>query len=356
MDSKKVSIKDIAFKSGVSIGTVDRVIHQRGEVSESTRKRVLQVIKELDYQPNLIARSLASKKKVHLVILLPKASSDNEYWHYPQIGIRKALSEISDHGPVIHLFEFELGDKSQFLAQLDKISSLEYDGLLTAAIYPKELESFINLNKARKTIILIDSNLPETQIDFVGQDAEESGAVAGKLIDLLINSRENGKILIPKMVSNVQSMPIILKRIDGFKSYFSAIGKRPVIDEVTFTIKPNQQSLPELKKLLNEGYHAVFVPNSRSYLVRANAHQKLGLIGYDLINQNIQLLKKNKMDFVISQQPERQGYMAIMRLFNKLIGKTTSTIQYHTPIDVLMKENVDNYINKKLEFKSDIGY
>lgn len=355
LDHKKVNIKDVAEKSGVSIGTVDRVIHKRGEVSENTRVKVLRVIKELNYQPNLIARSLASKKKVRLVILLPKAGTDDEYWHYPQIGIRKALNEISDHGPVIHLLEFELGDKQEYLKQLNLINTLSYDGLLTAAIYPTELSAFIRNHKSEKAIILIDSNIPEANVDFVGQDAERSGLVAGKLMDLLI-PRKRGKILIPKMVSNVQSMPIVLKRIDGFKEYFKSVAKNPIIDEATFTIKPNQKTVPELEKLLKKGYHAVFVPNSRSYLITSNTRQKINLIGYDLIDQNVQLLKQDKIDFVISQQPERQGYMAIMRLFNKLIGKVSATSQYHLPIDVLMKENVDNYINRQMEFKSDIGY
>ena len=106
LDSKKVSIKDIASKSGVSIGTVDRVIHQRGEVSEKTRKKVLKVIEALNYQPNLIARSLASKKKLRLAILLPSANSENEYWHFPQIGIKKALNLVCRghhmfHDPVV---------------------------------------------------------------------------------------------------------------------------------------------------------------------------------------------------------------------------------------------------------------
>ncbi len=353
---RKVNIKDIASQAGVSIGTVDRVIHGRGEVSEDTRKKVLRVISELNYQPNLIARSLASKKKVRLVILLPKASSDDEYWYYPQIGIKKALDEIHDHGPIVHQLSFTPGNQQEFLQQLEKLDTIDFDGLLTASIYPDELRNYIKDHKSDKSIILIDSNIPELEVDFVGQDAVKSGMVAGRLIDLLTTSDKNCRILIPKLVSNVQSFPVVRRRIDGFRQYFRMEGKDPILDEVTLTIRANQQEIPELRKLLKDPYQAVFVPNSRSYLIKSNSQNKIWILGYDLTDQNVKLLRKGALDFIISQQPERQGYMAVMRLFNKLIGKTNSTIQYHLPIDILMKENVDNYINKQSDFKSDIGY
>ena len=59
-----VTIKNIAELANVSIGTVDRVIHNRGEFSLKTEEKVRKVIKELNYKPNVIARSLVTKKKL----------------------------------------------------------------------------------------------------------------------------------------------------------------------------------------------------------------------------------------------------------------------------------------------------
>mgnify|MGYP001091850464 FL=1 len=50
--NKNYRIKDIAELSGVSTGTVDRILHERGKVSEDARKKVEKVLKEIDYQPN----------------------------------------------------------------------------------------------------------------------------------------------------------------------------------------------------------------------------------------------------------------------------------------------------------------
>lgn len=58
-----VTIKDIAKLANVSITTVSRVINNKTEgVSEETRNRILQLVKELGYQPNAIARGLVTKK------------------------------------------------------------------------------------------------------------------------------------------------------------------------------------------------------------------------------------------------------------------------------------------------------
>ena len=109
------------------------------------------------------------------------------------------------------------------------------------------------------------------------------------------------------------------------------------------SIKSEQHAIPELKKLLKNQFDGIFVPNSRSGLVVSNLSKNASIIGYDLTSENINLLKSEKLDFIISQQPERQGYMAIKRLFNKIISNERSTNKYFLPIDILTKENLDNY-------------
>ena len=65
-----IRIVDIAKMAGVSVGTVDRVIHNRGRVSEENRKKVQAILEMVNYQPNLMARSLASKNNIILLQLL----------------------------------------------------------------------------------------------------------------------------------------------------------------------------------------------------------------------------------------------------------------------------------------------
>ncbi|MDD3788954.1 MAG: LacI family DNA-binding transcriptional regulator, partial [Petrimonas sp.] len=68
---RKVRIKDIAEKAGVSTGTVDRILHNRGNVSEKARKAVDKVLKEWEYSPNLHLSGLSLKKIYRIVITTP---------------------------------------------------------------------------------------------------------------------------------------------------------------------------------------------------------------------------------------------------------------------------------------------
>lgn len=66
----RIRIKDIAQMAGVSVGTVDRVLHSRSGVSESSRIKVEEILKKLNYQPNMYASALASNKKYRFAYLL----------------------------------------------------------------------------------------------------------------------------------------------------------------------------------------------------------------------------------------------------------------------------------------------
>ena len=92
---ERIRIKDIARLADVSVGTVDRVIHSRSGVSEASKKRVEEILKQLDYQPNMYASALASNKKYTFICLLPE-HLEGEYWTAVELGIHEAIATYSD--------------------------------------------------------------------------------------------------------------------------------------------------------------------------------------------------------------------------------------------------------------------
>lgn len=76
MSKKNVSIKDIARMSGVSIATVSRVINQNGKVAPETEKRILQVMEENHYVPNLLAKGFRTQKFTTIGIIVPDISNE----------------------------------------------------------------------------------------------------------------------------------------------------------------------------------------------------------------------------------------------------------------------------------------
>ena len=68
---ERIRIKDIARLAGVSVGTVDRVLHSRSGVSAASREKVEEILQQLNYQPNMYASALASNKKYRFACLFP---------------------------------------------------------------------------------------------------------------------------------------------------------------------------------------------------------------------------------------------------------------------------------------------
>lgn len=86
MNKKMIRIKDIAKLSGVSVGTVDRVIHKRGKVSDTAREKVEKVLDEINYTPNLLAKTLGSNKVYSIALLVPDPGQD-PYWKLTMTGL-----------------------------------------------------------------------------------------------------------------------------------------------------------------------------------------------------------------------------------------------------------------------------
>lgn len=103
MTIRKYTIKDIANLAGVSKGTVDRVLHKRGKVSKKAFEQVDKVLKEIDYKPNPIARSLRTNKIYNIYVILPDPCID-PYWLPADEGINMALKRYSSFGIVIHKY------------------------------------------------------------------------------------------------------------------------------------------------------------------------------------------------------------------------------------------------------------
>jgi LacI family transcriptional regulator len=134
----KVRIKDIARLADVSPGTVDRVIHKRGEVSEETRHKVEKILQELDYQPDILARTLASKKNYLFSVIMPVSANGNDFWQAPNKGIDKALQEISPFGVNIRRYFFDQYNRDSFITLSSELLSEKPEALLFAQIFPAD--------------------------------------------------------------------------------------------------------------------------------------------------------------------------------------------------------------------------
>ena len=344
---KNIRIKDIALKAGVSIGTVDRVLHKRGEVSDETKVKIQQIIDELDYRPNLLASSLASKKSILFATLIPKAVSADSYWIKPQIGVDKAMGQIRAYGVKIQQFTFEMDNSASFSAEAGKLLESSPDGVMIAPWAKREaLQLTKKLDERKIPYIFIDAALQEAHpISFVAQSSFDSGFLAAKLLDW--GTPENSLILLIHVARELDNASHLQQREKGFLRYFEEKNHshRIVKMEVSGNGDEIVSHLGELG--INPcDVKGLFVTNSKVHMA-ADCFKSLcaepKIVGYDLIPQNVAMLKEGQIDFLICQKPEIQGFHAIHLLFDFLVKKEKIKKENYTSIDLITRENINFY-------------
>ncbi len=183
---ERIRIKDIARLADVSVGTVDRVLHGRTGVSEASRKRVEEILKQLDYQPNMYASALASNKKYLFVCLLPQ-HKEGDYWTDVELGMKRAVETFSDFHITLSVMYYDQYEYSSFINAGEEILKQEPDGVLLAPTIPEMTARFTDKLQEREIpYIFIDSNVASLNpLAFFGQKSDQSGYFAARMAMML---------------------------------------------------------------------------------------------------------------------------------------------------------------------------
>ncbi len=346
-----IKIKDIAAHAGVSAGTVDRVLHNRGDVSQKTREKVLKIIDELGYKTNIIAKTLALKKKIVFATLIPAEDSYSNYWQKPLTGFQKAEKEFSKYRIKINNYLFDINNKNSFIEKSLHLIGDAPDAVVIAPIFKKEATIFINKLKEKKIpFIFLDTNLDDEKesIGYIGHDSFQSGKVAAKLIDKRIKSDDN--ILLINLSANTKEQNHLSKRSEGFKVYFSKKNRIGTLFEIDINNLSNSFIKNKMDYVFSSvsNLKAIFVTSSKAYLIAAYLYKnklqhQVVLTGYDLIDRNITYLNNDTIDYLISQNPIKQGFDSIEILFRSVVMKNQIKKNTYLPIDIIIKENVMYY-------------
>jgi LacI family transcriptional regulator len=312
---------------------------------------ILNIIDELEYQPNILASTLASKKTFSFVLFIPAPISPEAYWNKPLVGVRKAFQEIQHYGVDISIHLFKQSDSQTFIDEAELILQENPDGVVLAPFFSREAKLFISeLKKREIPYVFIDSNITDSEkLSYIGQDSFQSGRLAAKLLDYSVH--ENASILILHFAKEMDNLNHLVQREKGFYAYFKTNdpeGKRKLI---TLEIaNPTDSTFPEKMEAAldtDPAVRGIFVTNSQVYhlakFLEQTGKSGIRVIGHDLISENIDYLKKGIVDFLICQRPEEQGYNSVISLFNHIISKKPVLTDNYTPIDIITKENLDYY-------------
>lgn len=341
-----MSVKEIAKRANVSIGTVDRVIHNRGRVSPETKIKIKKIIKEINYKPNIFAKNLSLGKTYRFGVFMPKLTQDSNYWQLPDKGINKAQAELIKYKVEMNYFYYDRYSELSFKNSFNNLMKQKLDGILIAPVLTSAATQMIKTIPENIPYVFFDSTLPEANcLSAIGQDSFQSGILAAKLMQMMV--KEKGCIAAVKILPEDFH---INERLRGFQTL---LNNRNDLNMKIYEADSNK-SQKEFNKLSekilceNKNLKGIFISNAwtypfAEYFSSLTECKNVFIIGYDLIQKNIRHLRDGSIHFIISQRPEMQGYEGIYTLFRHIVLKEKVKNKTLIPLDILTKENLEYY-------------
>ncbi len=347
---KTYTIKDIAKELGLSHGTVDRVIHQRGGVSEKTQRRIQKFLDEINFKPNVLARSLKGSRLFKLSVLLP-SYTDDAYWAKAAYGVAQAKEEFRDFSLAVDLLAYQVDSANEFEQMAAQLVEAKPDGVLIAPLFYRESVKFIQACKEKNIPVLTFNTLLEkdSDIGFIGQNLRQSGRLGAELVKLKRPQNTNG-FLIVHIEEDPGNAVHMSEKEKGFRDFFERL-KQSESSDLLETLKlDGVVGMDVLKKRLLNEVSGIFVTTSKVYKVAQLLEDlnltDIPLIGYDLIDENIEFLKRGTIDFLINQNPVQQASKGVRSLFDFIVFNKDLPHRQLLPLDIITTQNYQSYLEE----------
>lgn len=350
-EGNKVTINDVAKAAGVSKGTVDRVLHNRGEVSSKSKEKILKVIEEMGYKPNLYASLLASQKQRLIQCIIPEFLP-GEFWSLTQKGIEEASRIVSRYGIAVEVVKYDQYSLESFREACETVIGNRPSGVLVAPMFYDETMKFTaSLSELGIPYIFLDSKLEEDgYLAYFGMPRYQSGYLCA---DILTGGREvPEKVYVVRIARDKKGLsdPTAERRA-GFMDYMAEHYPETSIENVFIDPKDVNAIDLRLDQTIGRDRSPKFIVmfNSRIHLVAdylsRRSFRGCRVVGFDVLEKNMEALRGGTVQTLIAQHTDRQAVDAVNAMVDYLIlGNSVSRKDNYTQMDILNRYNCDFYL------------
>lgn len=337
------TIKEIAALAGVSRGTVDRVLNNRGAVSPATASKIREIARALDYKPNRAGLVLAAqKKRLKLGIIL--FSLENPFYVDVQKGVNDKASELAGYNCAVLIQHISFGVDEQLLA-IDRLLEEEVNGIALAPYNDDRIRKRIHqLYDQGIPVVTFNTDIENSKrIAYVGSHYTRSGATAAGLLQLMTSGQVNVGI-----VTGSSNILCHTERIAGFTKTLAPYHKQIHIVDIVECHDDEIESYEKTTRLLtgHPEINALFFAAGGVYggcrsVSSLGLAGQLRIVAFDLVPTTRELLMNGTIAAVICQQPHLQGSKPLSLLFAYLTtGELPEDEQYYVAVDIRIRENV----------------
>jgi LacI family transcriptional regulator len=348
--SRRVTLFDIADALGVSTGTVHRALHDHPGVNSETKARVLQVSKEMGYQPNVAARLLSQNK--HFRISVNTLKGTTSFWDEVRSGILDESQAPGMHSSDLEfrtfpsLGEGEKGEREAF----EEALAAECDGIILFPSHPHSLRSWMRRTpRPKMPVVCVSTDAPETgRLAVVSVDTMASGALAADLMGRFLGGR--GKVAVTLSALAITEHA---EKLTGFQNTLAALHPTVAVLDPIEDHDVESEAYDKCRKLFaaHPDLAGIYVTTEASMPVIRAAEDaqildRLTIITTDLFPDLIEQMRKGRVSATIYQRPRAQGKLAFRLLQEFLMnGKSLSSRVTLAP-HLILRGNLDFFLEK----------
>lgn len=338
---KPPSIKDIARALGISIGTVDRALHGRSDVSPATRARVLKKAEELGYQPNFAARSLKLNRRLRIGVYFPQEIAS--FFDALRAGVRAAAAASTGVSLELVFRTFpRLGKGDVELLKADVKEP--FDGILITPSDPDHIGPALNeIARRGLPVICVASDAPRTdRLASVSTDAHASGAIAAELFSRTICKAGQLAMFVGDLTTLDHA-----EKVRGFAANLAVFGPHlSLLPAIESHEKPNMAYRQATSLLSRKPYPlGIYLSTANSLPVLKALEEKhilgeIQVITTDLFPELLPYIESGKVIATLYQRPFTQGRRALELLLQFLVQGTRPEPVTRLAPHIILRSNV----------------
>lgn len=351
-NDRKVTITDVAKLAGVSKGTVDRVLHERGEVSKKSAEKVRKAIKELGYEPNIYASLLATRKERLIVCLLPEYNK-GEYWGMIENGCHLGQARVEHLDIKVQVEKYSQYEMASFRKKAAQVIEMEPSGVILPPVFKNDAHWFVGeLSRHGIPYVFVDTKIEDDNyFAYFGMPMYKSGYLCADLLTKRTDAEELKELAIVRIIrdKNGQADPTIARR-EGFNDYMAEHFPECQIHNIFISPADRNETFRVLEDFFKEHPNIKFVSmfSSRVHILadylKEHPEMQMRVVGFDNLEKNIDSLSDGLIDALIAQHTEQQSLSAVEVLSDWLIlRKTPAKKDNYMHMDILTRLNIDNY-------------
>lgn len=338
-----VTMKEIADLAGVSRGTVDRVLNNRGAVSPQTAQKVLQIAQTLGYKPNRAGMVLAAqKKKLRIGVIL--FGPENPFFQQVLEGITAKAEELSAYDCTV-LIRRVTFDAAAQLEAMEELLSQEIHGLvLTPYNDPGVIAQIDRMEELGIPVITTNTDIEGSRrLAYVGSNYYECGRTAGGLMRLVTGGRASLGI-----ITGSSQVLCHTERIAGFLDVIRRTAPDIQVLQVSKNHDDEFESYEVTKRFLTEHpetdalfFAAAGLQGGCRAILAAGRQEHMRVICFDAETSVPAMVETGLICASISQQPRKQGSLPLEILFEHLTtGNPPEREIYYVDAAIKIRENI----------------